>query len=140
VGIDTWQTALERAHTNVKEAGLDDRITLRNQGVAAVDDVDAYDCAWVPTFFIPEDVLANAVPNLLNSLRPDGWIVLGRFATRPDPLARATMELRTVRSGGCTIDAARSSELLETAGCRSVHELALPGPMPMGFVIGQKPL
>ena len=33
VGIDVWEPALERARANVRGAGLDDRITLRNQEV-----------------------------------------------------------------------------------------------------------
>ena len=85
VGVDVWQPALERARTNVKEAGLDDRITLRNQDVTALDDVDAYDCAWVPTFFIPEDALPAGLERIARSVRPGGWIVLGRFEPPPSP-------------------------------------------------------
>src|SRR4029077_4004988 len=54
VGIDVNDHVLERARANVASVGLEDRITLRKQSVAELDDVDAYDLAWVPTFFIPE--------------------------------------------------------------------------------------
>lgn len=139
VGIDVWEPTLERARTNVSDAGLDGRITLRNQDVTALDDVDAYDCAWMPTFFLPEDALIAALPKIVNSLRPAGWVVLGRFEPVPDPLSQATMALRTVRSGGCTIDAERSIDLLRGAGCTPVRDLERVGPVPVGFVIGQKP-
>ena len=39
VGIDVWEPSLERK--NVGGAGLDGRITLRNQDLVALDDVDA---------------------------------------------------------------------------------------------------
>ena len=139
VGIDVWEPALDRARNNVKEAGLDDRITLRNQSVVALDDLDTYDCAWVPTFFLSEDALADGLPKIVDALRPGGWIVLGRFEPVPDPLAQATTALRTVRSGGCTIDAERSIDLLSNVGCTSVRDLEHGAPMPMGFVIGQRP-
>jgi predicted O-methyltransferase YrrM len=127
------------ARANVKEAGLDDRITLRNQDVSALDDVDAYDCVWVPTFFIPEAALLAALPKIVTALRPGGWVVLGRFDPAPDPIAQATSTLRTVRSGGTVLDAKRSIDLLDDVGCTSVRDLEHHFPAPMGFVIGQKP-
>src|SRR5260221_2173856 len=138
VGIDTWEPSLERARANVSAAGLDDRITLRKQDATTIDDVDEFDCAWIPTFFLSEQALNPAIPKIVTAVRPDGWVVLGRFDQPPDPLARATSQLRTARSGGCTIDVAEATELLQTAGCTSVHELERTGPLPMGFVIGQK--
>jgi protein-L-isoaspartate O-methyltransferase len=139
VGVDVWEPALDRARTNVKEAGLDDRITLRNQDVTELDDVDAYDCAWVPTFFLPEGALITALAKIMNALRAGGWVVLGRFEPAADPLARATMAMRNVRAGGCTLDAERSIELLRDAGFASVRDLERAGPAPIAFVIGQKP-
>ena len=138
VGLDVWEPALERARTNVKEAGLEDRITLRNQDVTELDDVDAYDCAWVPTFFLPERALTTALAKIRDALRPGGWIVLGRFAPAPDPLARATTALRNIRGGGSTLDAERSAELLRGAGYTSVRDLERAGPAPIAFVIAQK--
>jgi SAM-dependent methyltransferase len=140
VGVDVWEPALERARANVRGAGLDDRVTLRNQDVTALDDVDTFDCAWVPTFFIPEDELAKALANIVVAVRPGGWIVLGRFEPPPDPLAEATMTLRTIRSGGCVISDNRAQELLRDAGCTSIRVLDRTGPAPMSFVIGQKPV
>ena len=140
VGIDVWEPALERARTNVHDAGLDDRITLRNQDVTTLDDVDAYDCAWVPTFFLPEHAMKPALSNIVRALRPGGWVVLGLFEPLPDPLAQATTALRTIRSGGCALDVARATEMLRSAGCTSIRELERTGPFPIGFVIGQRPM
>jgi predicted O-methyltransferase YrrM len=140
VGIDVWEPALERARANVRAAGLEDRITLRNQDITALDDVDAYDCAWVPTFFIPDEALVKGLANIVNAVHPGGWIVLGRFESPPDPLAEATMTLRTIRSGGCVLDNSRATELLQDAGCTSIRVLERSVSLPIGFVIGRRPL
>jgi len=139
VGIDVWEPSLERARANVAAAGLDERITLRNQDLTALDDVDAFDCAWLPTFFLPDDVLKTGLARVMQAVRPGGWIVLGLFLPPPQPLGEATMALRTIRSGGCVLDVERASALLEDAGCAAVHRLETATPMPVGFVLGQRP-
>jgi SAM-dependent methyltransferase len=139
VGIDVWEPSLERGRANVGAAGLDDRITLRNQDLVALDDADAYDCAWIPTFFLAEDVLKTGLARVLRAVRPGGWAVLGVFLPPPDPVADATMALRTIRGGGCVLDLDRAAELLADAGFVNVHPLERTMPMPLGFVIGQRP-
>jgi SAM-dependent methyltransferase len=139
VGIDTWEPSLERARANVSNAGLDARITLRAQNVVDLDDVDEYDCAWVPTFFMTEDVLTRAVPAVFRSVQPGGWIVLARLVAPPDPLAEATLRLRTIRNGGCDLSVEDASKLLEHAGCTDVHALPRVPPIPMEFVLGRRP-
>ena len=139
VGIDVWEPSLERARANVGAAGLDDRITLRNQDLNALDDKDAYDCAWIPTFFLPEDVLKTGLARTLRAVRPGGWAVLGVFLTPPDPVAESTTALKTIRGGGCVLDLDRAAELLADAGFVNVHPLERTMPMPLGFVIGQRP-
>src|SRR5689334_4128185 len=81
VGIDVWEPSLERARANVDAAGLGDRITLRNQDLTALDDADAYDCAWIPTFFLTEDTLKTGLARVAGAVRPGGWAVLGVFLT-----------------------------------------------------------
>jgi precorrin-6B methylase 2 len=139
VGIDVWDPSLERARANIAQAGLEDRITLRNQDVLAIDDVDEYDCVWLPTFFFTEAQLTEVVPKLVHATRPGGRLVLGLFAPPPDPLAAAVSTLRTVRGGGIELDAKHATELLEQAGCTAVEALARPPGIPMEFIVGQKP-
>jgi SAM-dependent methyltransferase len=139
VGIDVWEPALERARANVRDAGLESRITLRNQDVAAIDDVDAFDCAWVPTFFLSEKTLAEATPKLARALRRGGWIVCGVFSPPPNPLARTTTELRTTRSGGYNLDDERAVELLDGAGFTDIHTMTPTGPSPLKYIVGRKP-
>lgn len=140
VGIDVWGPALEAAEANVRAAGLASRITIREQNVISLADTDAYDCIWFPTFFVTEAVLEAAMPRLRRALRPGGWLVLGRMAAPPDPLAQATTTLRVVRSGGAEFDAKRLSAGLESAGCTAVRVVPRQGPVPLEYVIGQRPL
>jgi SAM-dependent methyltransferase len=139
VGVDPWEPSLERARAHVGEAGLADRITLRRQDVVELDDIDTYDCVWVPTFFLTEGVLEKALPSLFRSLRPGGWLALGQFRTPPDPLANAVTALRTVRGGGAELDEERGLGLLEQAGCESVHVFEPPPGAPLSLVLGQRP-
>jgi hypothetical protein len=139
VGIDVWEPSLERARKNVSEAGLADRITLRNQDLAALDDTTTYDGAWVPTFFIPEPVLHTSVTKIIEALRPGGWVALGLFKKPPDPVPRATSALRNIRDGGANLDPTQATALLDRAGCVSIRAYEPEGPAPIVFVIGGKP-
>ena len=140
VGIDRWEPSLVRARANVTHAGLDDRVTLREQDLTDLDDVDQYDLAWVPTFFLTEPVLTKALPRLLQALRPGGWVALGRFDTPADPVADATAALRTIRGGGFALDSKYAVELLDQAGFTSVHAAPRVGPAPLELVLGRKPV
>jgi predicted O-methyltransferase YrrM len=139
VGIDPWEASLERARNHVNQAGLGERITLRQQALGDVDDVDTYDCVWVPTFFLTEPALEQALPAVVSAARPGGWIVLGRIRTSPDPLAEATQALETIRFGGANLDTKRAQELLTQAGCVDVHAAPPAGPAPLELVLGQRP-
>ena len=138
VGIDIYDTALDRARNNVTDAGLADRITLRKQDVAALDDVAAFDGAWLPTFFIAEDILGKAVGNVVQSLRPGGAIVLGMYDGPPEPLLQATTNVRTIRGGGSVVDAAGATDLLASAGCTDIRTLDRTMPVPLAFVAGRR--
>ena len=65
VGIDVWKPSLDLARRAVTTAGLDDRIEIREQDVLDLDDVDRYDCVWLPSFFFRGDILAAAMPKIV---------------------------------------------------------------------------
>ena len=139
VGIDPWDASLERARANVDHAGLADRIQLRRGRLSDLDDVDTYDAAWIPTFFLSEVDLEKGLAATERALCRGGWVVLGLSRAVPDPLAAATDALRTVRGGGCTLDANRAIDLLNDAGYDAAHSVQPPGPAPLEFVFGQRP-
>jgi hypothetical protein len=139
VGIDPWEPALERARANVAGAGLQERITLRAQRLGDIEDVDAFDCVWIPAFFLPPGELSSGVKRAVAALRPGRWLVLGRFGSADDPLTEATSVLRTVRAGGSIPGEEEAHALLIEAGCEEVHTAPLPPPVRMEFVLGRRP-
>ena len=139
VGIDPWGPSLERARTNVEGAGLRKRIELRQQRVRDLDEVAAYDCAWLPTFFLTEDDLEASLPAVVRAVKPGGWVVLGRMRSAPDPLVAAAVRLRVIRAGGFDLDPKRAAELLESAGCAVGEPAAMPPMSPVELVLGRTP-
>jgi protein-L-isoaspartate O-methyltransferase len=137
-GIDVWEPSLELARGNVKAAGLDHRIEIRRQDMRDLDDVDRYDCVWLPSFFFGPEVIAAALPKIITSTLPGGHVVMAHYEPPPDPLPRTTMRLRTIRDGGSVLDAEGAAGLLRGADCQDVHPLGRTWPMPIGFVTGQK--
>jgi SAM-dependent methyltransferase len=137
-GIDVWKPSLELARRNVTAAGLDHRIEIRHQDMLDLDDVDRYDCVWVPSFFFGPEVLGAALPKIIAATMPGGHVVMAHYEPPPDPLPRSTMRLRTIRDGGSVLDAGGAAELLRGAGCQDVHALTRTWPIPFGFVTGRK--
>jgi SAM-dependent methyltransferase len=82
VGVDPWEPALSIARENVALAGLDARVTLSTTPVEELDDPDGFDLAWLPSFFIPERVLAAAFERIFAVTRPGGILVTGRARKR----------------------------------------------------------
>jgi precorrin-6B methylase 2 len=138
VGLEPWEPAMELGRANVAAAGLEDRITLRAERVENIADEAVFDLAWMPALFLSQAVLNAAAPRVAASLRPGGWLILGRYAALTDPLAEALAELRTVRGGGSVLTDEEAIELLDRAGLTNVH--ALPGdwPLPVRFVAGRR--
>lgn len=100
VGIDIFEPALERARRHVAEAGLGDRIEIRNQDIATLDEHDRYDCAWLPAPFLPREVLAAAIPRAMEAVRPGGLVAIGTQRRPADSLAAATQQLRNIADTG----------------------------------------
>ena len=138
VGIDTWEPALDRARTNVVDAGVADRIELRNESVIDLTDRDRFDLTWVPSFFLSRDVVATAFEQVLAATRSGGQIVVGRYDPPPDPLASATLRLRTIRDGGSWLESEEIVDLLGAAGWTAVHVVPKSGPAPLTFVAGRR--
>lgn len=138
VGIDPWETSLARARTNIDAAGLGERIELRQTDLAGLGDKDTYDCIWIPSFFLTEDVLVAGLKTALAALKPGGWVVVGTSRPAPEPLADAVGRLRYIRGGGMLLDAKAAVNQLENAGYADAHEAAPAGPVPVSFAIGKK--
>jgi SAM-dependent methyltransferase len=139
VGLDPWPPALELARSNVEEAGLELRVTLVETTIQDFEDTEGFDLAWLPSFFVPEAVLDDAVRRVHGLLRPGGRIVVGaRYADESDPIAWATDDLMTVRSGGSVLDPAGAIEKLEANAFEEVHEVERTWNPPLRFVVGTR--
>jgi SAM-dependent methyltransferase len=137
VGIDTWEPSLQRARSNVAEAGLTERIELRLQDATELPDVDRFDLTWVPSFFIAQETLPLVFDRVLNATRPGGQIAVARYNPPADPLAAATLRLRTIRDGGCWTSDDEVSSLLARAGWADVRVLPPPAPT-LTFIAARK--
>jgi hypothetical protein len=138
VGVDPWEPAMKLAATNVAEAGLEDRITLRAVPIEDIADVDAFDLAWMPAPFLPRSALGSGVPVVARSLHPGGWLILGRYAAPQEPLPEALAELRTVRGGGTPLSDDEAVALLERGGLVNVRPIERDWQAPIRFVAGQR--
>jgi tRNA A58 N-methylase Trm61 len=139
VGIDPWPPALELARRNVASAELESRVTLVETTIQDFEDPDGFDLAWLPSFFVPEPFLDDAMRRIHELLRPGGRIVVGvRSADETDPLEAVTDDLMTVRSGGFVLDPGRAIARLEQAGFGDIHELERTWNPPLRFVVGRR--
>lgn len=126
VGIDPWAPSLALARENVRSAGLTGRIRLREQAVEDLPDRDAFDLAWLPSAFLPEQTIAAACERVYRALRPGGWLLFAMVNPGSDPLTASLVRLRTVFWGGCVMSAGQVETLLGQTGFVDVQTLASP--------------
>ena len=132
VGVDIWEPSLQLAAISVAAEGLQDRITLRRQSVTDIDDEEAFDLIWLPSPFLPREVVESALPRVVRALAPGGFLVFGMFAARPDPLSQALSDLLTIRSGGHPW---RSEDVKGHLGAAGLRELEYAGGDGVGSVV-----
>ena len=136
VGIDLWEPSLAIARETLAASEVADRVELRHQDLADLDDQDAFALAWLPAPFIPGDVVTGAMGRLWRAMAPGGWLVVGLFAIPPEPLPGAVAQLRTVRGGGRPWAPDDMVALMRDAGFVDVE---CPPPTGMVRVIGRRP-
>jgi SAM-dependent methyltransferase len=139
VGVDPSPPSLELARANIAEAGLEDRVTLVEGTIQEYEDAEGFDLAWLPSFFIPETVLDEAVVRIFELLRPGGRLVVGvTFVDDSFPLAAAADDLFTVRSGGSVLAPEGAIALLARSGFEDAHEVERTWNPPLRFVVGTR--
>jgi ubiquinone/menaquinone biosynthesis C-methylase UbiE len=140
VGIDPWRPALAIANENVKTAGLNARIELREQAAQELSDTQVFDLAFFPSFFIAEGVIRAALLRVHRALRPGGWISFAIQNPGPDALTASLARLRTVLWGGHPWTAGEAEALLRQAGFTQVQSLPSGPNAPIVRIIGRRPL
>jgi hypothetical protein len=126
VGLDISAAAVTTAREQVAAAGLTKRAEIRDQSVAAIEDVDAFDLLWVPQLFLPEPVLAEALPRLHRAARRGAGLLMPILTNSDTGVSGAVTDLRNLMSGGGTLSAQAASTMLQTAGFSRVETADLP--------------
>lgn len=139
VGIDIAEAPLALARANVARAGLEHRVTLRQEDAAHLRDEAAFDLMWVPGPFLPHEAVPDVVHGCHRALRPGGWVVFGRYAGPPDTLAATLIDLRVVRSGGHPWRDDEAEALLTDQGLTDVRTPERTWSGPMVFTVGRRP-
>ncbi|TJZ97944.1 class I SAM-dependent methyltransferase [Actinacidiphila oryziradicis] len=126
VGVDVMERVLGLAREELAAAGTEaaGRVTLRHADVVDVAEQAAYDMVWLPAPFLSEAALTQALPRLIEALKPGAWIVVGTNPAAPDPLRQAVAGWHAVRNGGNAYDADRMTKTLTAYGLRD--ERAFP--------------
>lgn len=126
VGLDVFPRALELARRRVHEAGLADRIELRRQDFAELDDLGVFCLAWLPGPFVPRPALEAGLPRLVDALIPGGWVLLGHGKLVSRDLSSALTRFQTVAFGGSAVDDDEAQVLLRGVGLQQVTTLPTP--------------
>lgn len=139
VGIDPWEPSIALARQNVASAGLGERIALYQTTIEKFTDGEGFDLVWLPSFFIPEAVLGDAMRRIRGMLRPGGTMVVGVIEGTDDPLAGAIDAMITVRSGGAALQPEDAMQHLCAAGFAHVRELDRTWQAPLRLVAAGAP-
>lgn len=137
VGLDTWPAALALAASNVSAEGLGARVVCRAADVTTLEDLAAYDAAWIPGPFLSRDACVAALPRVRAALRDGGWAFFGLYGGPADPLSMALADLRAVRSGGHPWSTDEAAEALRGAGFVDVEARAHGARAPVRLVVGR---
>ena len=138
VGLDPWEPSLEIARGNVEDAGLASRITLVASTIEDFRDEEGFDLAWLPSPFIPEAVLDDAIARIHVLLRPGGTLVVGTTQGEEGSLESLVDDLRNIRSGGSLTSAEDALVRLEKAGFADVREADLGPEVPLRLAVGTR--
>jgi len=126
VGVDISAAMVAAAREQVAAAGLSGRAEIREQSVAAIEDAEAFDLLWVPQAFLPEPVLAEALPRLHRAARRGAALVMAVSVNSDTGVGGAVTELRNLMTGGGTLSAQAASTMLQAAGFSEVEAVVLP--------------
>ena len=116
VGLEPASAPLALARRNVAAGGLEDRVELRAQRVEELDDEEAFDVAWLPVSFLPNDAVAIALTTVHRALRPGGLLLTGALDGSGADGEAAVTRLRLALWGGGDLAVAEVVAMIEAAG------------------------
>jgi SAM-dependent methyltransferase len=138
VGLDVLPRALRLAAETVARSAVADRVVLREQDIATLDEPPTYSLAWLPAPFVPETAVRPGIEAISRAVLPGGWVMVGHGRFSGDPLDDAVTRFKTVAYGGTALDDDEAGGLLRAAGFGDVRTLPTPPGTP-GITVGRRP-
>jgi len=138
VGIDIWNPSLTLARENVKTAGFEKRIELREQKAEDLTAENVFDLIWIPTLFIPMSSISQIANRVHKALRSHGWVLFGMAKSGTDPLVSSVVRLRTAQWGGCIMSSEQAESLLTQAGFVDVQTMPSPPNALISITVGRR--
>ena len=137
VGLDVLPRVLALAASTVAASDVADRVVLREQDVATLDEEGTYAFAWLPAPFVPEAALLAGIPRVARAMSPGGWVMLGHGRFTEGSADNAITRFKTVAYGGTPLDDEQAERLLRDAGLQGVTTLPTPPGSP-ALTVGRK--
>ena len=137
VGLDVLPRALALAAATVTASAVADRVVLREQDVANLDEEATYALTWLPAPFLPEVALRAAIPRVARAMAPGGWVMVGHGKFAESPSENAITRFKTVIYGGTALDDEQAQQLLREAGLQNVTTTPTPRGGP-AITVGRK--
>jgi hypothetical protein len=137
VGLDVLPRVLALGATTVAASPVADRVILREQDVATLDEEATYSLAWLPAPFLPEAALRAGIPRVARAMAIGGWVMLGHGKFTDVPVDNAITRFKTVVYGGTALDDEQAQRLLREAGLQDVTTVPTPPGAP-AITVGRK--
>jgi SAM-dependent methyltransferase len=138
VGLDPFGPAVALARGHVSDAGLVERIELRDGRLEDLADEEAFDLIHIPSMFMPVTDLQKGLARARRALRPGGWVLLQVLGRPGDSLLPAVARLWCTLWGGEPFGPEEAVGMLASAGFAEARVVPpLPGP-PVGHVVGRR--
>ncbi len=123
---------------HIRDTGLVDRIAVRRERVESLQDEEAFDLAFLPQMFLPDDIMAETARRILRALKPGGWLLVAVLAHDGHGVASAVNRLKNLLWGGNTRDVASLMPHFAAAGFDPV--IRSPGGRTLRMICARRPI
>jgi precorrin-6B methylase 2 len=122
---------------SVQEAGLADRIAMRQERVEDLRDEEAFDLAFLPQMFLPDDVIQRSIERIFHALRPGGWLLVAVLPQEGHATISTINRLKNLLWGGSMRDVSHLRPRLAAAGFDPV--IRAPGRHSLRMICARRP-
>ena len=137
-GIDIWEPSLALAQRNIADSGMAERVSVRKENIENLREVARYNLVWLPSIFVPEEVIRRSLAPVFQALAPGGTLIFALWETSSEPLRQALTSLGVVRMGGHPWRREEVVSLLDATGFTEVEAFSF-AEAELTLVAGCKP-